>query len=194
MAEANPSRLETYAKLTQVVSVVIGVVISVVTIGFTLHKEADTRRIEAQKLADQREAEAHARTIEAIKPFLQLRQTYYLEAIKAAAVLASPLDHTREQIGQAKRRFWELYWAELALVDTQNVASTMKGVGDVADLRKPTPLQEATADFAHALRDSLLQSWGIPQPSTLEAGDATQGKIGQLREGGQKPETGQQHK
>lgn len=174
MAETNASRLETYSKLVQVVSVLIGVVISVITVGITLQKEAnarrteaETRRLELEKYANQRRDEATAKKLEAAKPFLELRQTYYLEAIKAAAILASPNDHTQEDLREAKKRFWELYWAELALVEGVDVESTMKALGDALEPElNPTPQQRVTLKLAHALRDSLLQSWGIDETVT----------------------------
>ena len=157
------------AKLVQILSIVAGVVISVVTIAITIQKdatareaEAKVRTFEAQKYADQRRDQAAKERIEAAKPFLQLRQQRYLEALQAAAVLASPGDHELTEVKRARKRFWELYWAELSMVEARSVEGAMKSLGDALEPdRRATPVQIAAYNLAHALRDSLLESWGI---------------------------------
>ena len=58
------------------VSVVIGVVITVLNLKLAREKEAESRKIEAAR------------------PFLELRQNTYLDALKNASILASKDLHT----------------------------------------------------------------------------------------------------
>ena len=108
MASERKSTLEIAATTAQVLSVVVGVVISVLSFNATRKKK-----------------EAEARRLEAAKPFLTLRQNVYTEAVKAAAVLANPEVHTPEELASAKKRFRDLYVAELSMVESQEVASKM---------------------------------------------------------------------
>jgi hypothetical protein len=150
MAE-NGNRIESFSRLAQVLSVVVGVVISVLSFNETRQKEANARIAEASK-----------REVEAAKPFLELRQQRYLEALRAAAVLASPRDHDTAEVKKAHARFWELYWAELSLVEAPEVEGSMVALGRSLEPNlSPTPQQVATLNLAHTLRDSLLKSWGV---------------------------------
>jgi len=81
----------------QVLSVVTGVVISVLRFNVTRKKEAEARKLEAAK------------------PFYTLRQSLYGDAVKAAGVLSNPEVHTEEQVALARTRFRELYVAELSM-------------------------------------------------------------------------------
>ena len=79
MAASGTSMVDTVAKTVQVISVVVGVVVSVLSFNTTREKEALARRDEAEK-----------RLVEAARPFLELRQKRYMEAIQAAGVLVNP--------------------------------------------------------------------------------------------------------
>src|SRR4051794_14985061 len=83
--------LSNVVTLAQVLSVVVGVVITVLSFNATRQKEAEARQLEAAK------------------PFLQVRQNLYTEAVKAAGILANPATHTQEELSVAKKRFGELY-------------------------------------------------------------------------------------
>ena len=133
------------AQTVQVISVVVGVVLSVVSFNATRLKEAE------------------ARSIEASKPFLELRQKLYVEALKQAAVLTNPETHTPDEVDAAKKRFRELYVAELSMVEDPAVESKMVGLAAIIDssLTKMTPGQHAAYDLAHALRDSFIQAWKL---------------------------------
>jgi hypothetical protein len=137
--------VSTIATLIQVISVVVGVVISVVSFNYTRQKEAVARQIEAAA------------------PFLQVRQRLYMEAVKAAAILANPDTHTREELTAAKKRFSELYVAELSMVEACEVESKMVALAAQIDpeLTHFTPAQSASYKLAHALRDTFVASWRI---------------------------------
>lgn len=136
--------METIAKTVQVVSVVVGVVISVLSFNATREKEAEARRIEASK------------------PFLELRQKLYMEAVKTAVVLANRDGYSAKEIDSAKRRFRELYVAELSMVESPEVEARMVELASRTDpsLMALNPAQKAAYDLAHALRDSFVASWG----------------------------------
>jgi hypothetical protein len=126
-------------------SVVAGVVISVMSFNAT------------------REKEAEARELEAAKPFFTLRQNLYSEAVKAAGVLANPEVHSKEEIANSRKRFRELYVAELTMVEAKEVEATMKAMAASVDpdLLKMTKAQIAAYNLAHALRDTFANSWKV---------------------------------
>src|SRR5262249_14616879 len=132
--------LDSASKLIQVVSVVAGVVFSVVSFNDARMKEAtakeaeaNSRALEEQRYRDQRNDEAEKRQTEAAKPFLEHRQKLYLEAAHAAGVLGNPKDHTEQDVKNAKTRFRELYVAELSLVEASDVESKMKELAGAID-------------------------------------------------------------
>jgi len=139
------SPLEVFATTVQVMSVVAGVVISVMSFNAT------------------REKEAEARELEAAKPFFTLRQNLYSEAVKAAGVLANPEVHSKEEIANSRKRFRELYVAELTMVEAKEVEATMKAMAASVDpdLLKMTKAQIAAYNLAHALRDTFANSWKV---------------------------------
>ena len=110
-----------------------------------------------------RKSEAEARRLEAAKPFLQLRQGLYTEAVKAAGILASPDTHSPEELAAAKKRFRELYVSELSMVEAPEVEKKMVALADQIDkdLTSFSAAQSAAYDLAHALRDTFVSSWGI---------------------------------
>ena len=145
MAEAN-SLLSSIATTAQVISVVAGVVISVESFSASREKEAETRQLEAAR------------------PFLQLRQNLYTEAVKAAAVLVNSATHSEEEIQAARKRFRDLYVAELSMVEAPGVEGQMVELAKLIDkeITEFTPAQDAAYKLSHALRDSFVASWQIP--------------------------------
>ena len=139
--------IEVLATSAQVISVVVAVAISVLSFNASRDKEAEARKLEAAK------------------PFLVLRQNLYTEAVKAAAVLANPEVHNEKELAAAKRRFRELYVAELSMVESSEVEDKMKALAEALDpaLTKLTEAQRAAYNLAHALRDTFVESWGIPK-------------------------------
>ena len=157
------SRIETVSKSVQVVSVIAGVVLSVLSFNAAQVKEADAKILELKKYYDQRRDEERRQQIEASKPFLQLRQERYMEIVHIAGVLANPRDHTAREIAAAKKRFAELYVAELSMVEAQSVEGNMMALARAVDpsLANLTDAQNAAYHLAHALRDSLIKSWQV---------------------------------
>jgi hypothetical protein len=162
--KSKSSIIQEFATLIQVLSVMVASVLSVWSFNEARKKEAEARISEATKYQQQRQDELRKQRIEAAKPFLEIRQQKYMEALKVAGILANPSDHTPQEVKEAQKRFSELYWAELSLVEAKEVESSM--IGMAAALGKHgevTPEQRAAIDLAHALRDSLIKSWGVDE-------------------------------
>ena len=169
-SKGTSSLLDSASKLIQVVSVVVGVVISVFSFNAARVKEALARKAEAEartlelkKYYDQRKDEAERQAAEAAKPFLELRQKLYLEAVQAGGVLANPKNYTEAEVNKARTRFRELYVAELSLVEGVGVETGMIALAEAVDpeLLTLTKEQRAAYKLAHALRDSLVKSWKL---------------------------------
>jgi hypothetical protein len=166
-AEGNGSRgvLSSIPTLVQVVSVLVAAVISILSFNDVRKKEIEARKEETRK-----------RDIEAARPFLELRRTAYLETLQVVSVLATGERKGELDVGTARRRFEQLYWAELALVEDAAVDQAMVrlraslvAMDDPASQADKEKLgkekQNATLGVAHAIRDSLAQSWGLPSQS-----------------------------
>lgn len=144
MAEPK-SKVEVLATLVQVISVVSGVVIAVLSFNATREKELETRN-----------GEAAARTLEAERPLRELRRSVYLEAVKTAAVIANPEGRSTQDVSKAKRRFRELYVAELTMVEDPAVEAKMVALATAVDpdLLNLNAGQQAALELAKALRNS----------------------------------------
>lgn len=102
------------------------------------------------------------RRIEATKPFLERQLKLYTEATQAAATLAT--SEKTDDLDAAGKKFWSLYWGELALVEDEKVEAAMVQFGRSLDAgRVGQQLQQNSLDLAHACRDSLAESWGVKQ-------------------------------
>ena len=134
MATDGKSPIEIVATTAQVVSIVVGVVISVVSFNTA------------------RDSEAEARRLEAAKPFLTLRQNTYTEVVKLAAVLSNPDIYSPEELTTAKKRFRALYVAELSMVESDEVAAKMVELAGIVDpsLTSFTPAQQAANPPHHS--------------------------------------------
>ncbi|SFF07433.1 hypothetical protein SAMN05518672_11577 [Chitinophaga sp. CF118] len=139
-----PELIKSIGSFITVISVVVGIVISVMNFRIAKEKEAESRKIEAAK------------------PFLELRQKLYLDALNNASILASKDLHTEEEVAKAKKRFSELYWGELSLIEESEIEGMMMAVARAENLTDdPTPTQIATYNLAHTMRESLTKSWQV---------------------------------
>ena len=138
--------LETISKVIQVLAVVAGVVVSVLSFNDSRIKESAAR-----------EAEAKTRRIEALAPFYQLRQERYVEISKVAAILSDVELYEEQEIKEAKRRFRALYIAELSMVESGSVESSMKEFARSVspELLSFSESQISAYKLSHALRDSF---------------------------------------
>ena len=63
---------------------------------------------------------------------------------------------------QARKRFSELYWGEVSLIDEASIEADMIAIASSENLTDSiTPTQKATYALAHAMRESLVKSWGV---------------------------------
>ena len=138
MQSDKASQIQTMATIAQVLSIAVAAVVSVLSY-------------------------TSARRFEASQPFLTLRQRLYAEAIKEAGVLANPNDHTELEKAAAKKRFRELYVAELSMVENKKVETSMVHVASVIDpdLLYLTEPQRAVLNLANDLRVSFTMAWHV---------------------------------
>ena len=141
--------LETASKLVQVLAVVSGVVVSVLSFNGARLKEAEAR-----------EKEAQTRRIEAGKPFVELRQKLYRETLQNAAILANADIHTTEEVNTARKRFRNLYVVELSMVENASVAGAMVKLAKVVDpqLVNMTAQQQAAYSLARTIGAAFVES------------------------------------
>jgi hypothetical protein len=145
-AAAQPSVLQDVLSTVQTVCILVGVVVSILSFNLTRRKEAEARKIEAAR------------------PFLLLRQTTYVEALKVAAILANEEAHTADEVAAARSRFRDLYVAELSMVEPPPVEEQMVALARqiAPDLLQLNPAQSAALNLAHALRDSFTDAYDLP--------------------------------
>ncbi len=142
-----PGTVDAVLKTVQVMSVVVGVVISIWSFNATRNKEADARRVEA------------------MRPFVELRQKYYLDAAHAASIMADPGVYSKDELRAARKRFRQLYIVELSMVESGEVESKMVEFAKVVDpaLIKLTDAQNAAYKLAHSLAASFVESQRNPR-------------------------------
>ena len=172
-ADLKNKRLELLFKLAGLLTITFGIVWPLYQYTKTLEKDREDRK-ERQVLEDeQREKEAQAALREARKPFLQRQQELYFEASTLASKL-STLDHGAEREA-ARKRFYQLYWGELSVVEDESVEKAMvifreefekyeqeRANNSQASRRE---LEKKSLDLAHACRDSLARGWGYDRRS-----------------------------
>jgi hypothetical protein len=103
------------------------------------------------------------RQLQARQPFLQEQLKLYTEVTKTTANLAHG-DPADAGVAAARKRFWELYWGELALVEDRGVEAAMVAMGkclngDCAPCGGS--VSQCALKVAHACRRSLAASWGV---------------------------------
>jgi hypothetical protein len=146
-------RLDTALKVVGVVGTLAGFLWGIYTYQDTSRKQLERERVEAARYAE-------TRRIEATRPFLERQLKLYTEASQVAAKLAAP--HDPGESAKARKRFWELYWGELALVEDRDVSAAMVAFGNaLRDGGDRNELELRSLDLAHAFRDSLADSWNV---------------------------------
>jgi len=145
----------TFERSTKLVSAVLA--IAAFAWGVYTYRHTAELKLAQQEAEARRTAET--RRIEATQPFLQMQLALYTEATVIAAKIAN--SDNKEEVAAATRRFHELYWGELALVERNAVAAAMVAFRDALQANAPqTALQPLSLDLAHACRDELAASWG----------------------------------
>ena len=146
--------LERLFKTVQVLSIVAGVVVTVLSFNQARKQEADAQQSEAAK-----------QQLEAAKPFLDCASDYILTLYSRQRFSLIQRCTQRTSWKQPRKRFRELYVAELSMVEGANVEAEMVQVARAVDpdLLKLSPAQKAAYDLAHALRNSLVTSWNVDE-------------------------------
>ena len=151
--DTKPSSFEDFLKLLGVLGAVASFIWGVWVWRDKSHKELDQQIREAKQLAE-------SRRVEATKPFLERQLKLYTEASQVAATIATS-DNSAE-VKKATKRFWELYWGELALVENKEVESAMVKLGEAMGANNnQNALKGLSLELARACRYSLDKSWGI---------------------------------
>jgi hypothetical protein len=106
------------------------------------------------------ERQAESRRVEATKPFLERQLRLYTEATQATATIAT--SGNPKERAAAQKRFWSLYWGELALVEDKGVEAAMVEFGRALnEAASAEEIKRLSLRLAHACRDSLAVSWGV---------------------------------
>lgn len=151
--ETKPSSFEDFLKLLGVLGAVGSFLWGVWVWHDKSQKELAQQAIESQRLAE-------SRRVEATKPFLERQLKLYTEASQVASIIATSDD--KAEVKKATKRFWELYWGELALVENKEVEVAMENLGKTLEAEsKREEVQGRSLDLARACRFSLDKSWGI---------------------------------
>jgi hypothetical protein len=106
------------------------------------------------------------------KEIWSAQKKLYERAIAAASEIAN--GKSLESVAEPRKKFWKLYWGNLALLESPNVSTAMVKFGEIlGDCEKsndkacfrPVPgnlrtiLQVAALDLAHCARASLQKTW-----------------------------------
>ena len=149
------------------------VLVAVVGGLWTLNTYFDSQRQANQQEQSAREKEQRSQLLQAQQPFLEHRWKAYIETSGVAGALVA-LEPADPAWTQAEKRFWELYWSELAMVETPDVESAMvdfggrlnavgaslaKNQAGLANAR--SQLNASALRLARALKESIQSSWGI---------------------------------
>jgi hypothetical protein len=153
MAEKSSDHLDAIWKILGVLGTVVAFLWGVYTYQDTANKQLERERLESERYAE-------TRRIEATKPFLERQLVLYTDAAQAAATLATSGDEAEK--AKARKRFWELYWGELALVENSDVEAAMVSFGrGLREGGDQDELQQLSLGLAHACRNSLALSWNV---------------------------------
>jgi len=149
---ARSNNVETVLKL-------LSPLLAIAAFAWGIYTYRDTSGQQLKRQRDEAERTAETRRIEATRPYLDKQLTLYTEATKVTASLATTTDE--KERAKLKKRFMELYWGELGLVEHGGVASAMANFRLGLDRNAaPAELGTLALALAHACRDELAASWG----------------------------------
>ena len=139
----------------------------------------DQKKAREDRLA-QSERDNKARAFEARKPFHDRQLALYGDVAKVIGRLATTADRSSPEWGEDVRRFYQLFWAELSMVEDEVVKKAMESFSDklqtiIESRSEPRlsehdieKLQKATYRLASALRASIASSWDMQLASFSE--------------------------
>ena len=100
------------------------------------------------------------------RPFFDAQMKFYIEATETASQISSTDSGAREAL---IKRFWQLYWGSLALVEDDEVAQAMIAYGEHLN-KSPHDtkgLKNLSLGIAHACRNSLKRLW-VPEIGRIQ--------------------------
>lgn len=100
-------------------------------------------------------------TFEAKKPYLEYQLNTYKQAIQTAQTLA--IEDIRDSAAWKANttRFWMLYWGEMGLVESPEVARAMIDIGNCLKDSECNDLRSRSLQLSYKMRDSIAQSWSV---------------------------------
>lgn len=91
--------------------------------------------------------------IEASKPYLEKKLEWCEEAVE----IASSIANAKGKSDAEEKRFWELYWGVMGLVENQAVTDAMVAFG--TELQSSRNLKSKALAIAHACRFEMANDW-----------------------------------
>jgi hypothetical protein len=172
-ADLKNKRWELLFKLAGLLTITFGIAWPLYQYTKTLEKEREDRKERQAREDEQKRKETEAALREARKPFLQRQQELYFEAATVASKLSTLAPGTEREA--ARKRFYQLYWGELSVVEDELVEKAMvrfkgefeKYEGERANNSQASrlELERGSLILAHACRDSLARGWGYDRGS-----------------------------
>jgi hypothetical protein len=125
---------------------------------------------------EQEQQNLATQTVEARKPFLEKQLALYYETAQVIGKIVT-MTPDADEWPACERRFWELYWSELVMVEDSDVGGSMKEFSEqLSDYKSkyksvasqsPEKLEElkqllyiAALHVAEKIRGSIARQWG----------------------------------
>jgi hypothetical protein len=156
----------------------IGVLVAVATrvgsaIAFFVQRADEIEDRKLQTAVNDRQAKAHER--ESKRTYLEKQAEIYFEVVPLVSKLANAESAEVIEKGD-ERRFWQIFWGEIGMVEDTGVAQAMDLFGKSLDAFQGRIDNEKCAKkkraisitLSHCVRKSLGDSWGVQlQDETL---------------------------
>jgi hypothetical protein len=98
-------------------------------------------------------------SVEAAKPFLEKKLRWCEEAVETASFIATAEAGAKDTPAKT-RRFRQLYWGVMGMVENQQITDAMMAFGDKLDAKESSSgLQVGAIRLAHACRQEMADSW-----------------------------------
>ena len=118
-------------------------------------------------------SQADAALLKAQEPFLTKQLELYEDTLKTVGrLVTTPIDHDGA-FADAHLRFWQLYWSELSMVESQEVEGAMIRFRNqlnvyVAARDNKTLLEICSYELAHAVRRSIEAKWQVTPSAAIQ--------------------------
>jgi hypothetical protein len=153
MPENQQGRIESVLKL-------VSPLLAIAAFIWGIYTYRENARQQLVREANEADRIAYTRRIEATRFYLDKQLPLFIEATKSTVTIATSADG--KEIEKATKRFWELYWGELSMVERGGVEAAMVRFGQALNAKKgQDELAPLALNLAHACRDELAVSWEI---------------------------------